>query len=207
MDEPPSCGFTEGTDSTLVLFNEKDREFGYENWQHNLMKACVTLNSLKHSKLGVSAYEVVKNRITSGLEPLEFYPSPMERKVANDKLSGKVKKLYNSNLKVDMPVFYKGQKVKVQFPKKPARFGVVTATRDNNSKLAVKVKFPDQKPYGINKDFICLPRFKSAPGDSQVDVTNDDAQEADIVNVDLHEVTNDDEMQDENETRQQEVDI
>ena len=51
--------------------------------------------------------------------------------VYNQRSAGFCSLNYKSKLKMGLPVFARGQKIKVKFPKQNVRFGTVTATRDN----------------------------------------------------------------------------
>ena len=150
----------------MKTYDTGTKEFKFENWKDNLAKACVAMNSMKHSKYNISAYEVHRNRVQVGVEPTIFHPSGFERRVRNEKFMNKAGKLYKSNLKVVLPTFTKNQKIKVKIPDQEIRIGTVTSTKDNISKKAVQVKFGKERPIAISKDFICLPRFGDSDEDS-----------------------------------------
>ena len=169
----------------LKTYNTEKQEFGYEDWADNLAQACISMNSMKHSVHKMSAYEILKNRVQTSVEPPEFHPTGFERVVLNEKFLNKAEKLFKSNLKMTLPVYKKGQKVKVTLPKQNVRFGIVTATKDNSSKKAVTIKFPDQRAISISKDHICVPRYQddNAAQESSVDNQNDTS-----VNIEADEV-------------------
>ena len=142
----------------LKTFDTSKKQFNFANWEDNLAKAVIATNSLKHSVHKVSPYEVSKNRHQTDIEPVSFYPVGVERKLVDDKFCEKVDKIIKSKLKVVLPIFKKGDEIKCAIPGEPVRFGIVTSTKDNCYKMAVRVKFANQKPVSINKDFVCLPR-------------------------------------------------
>ena len=120
------------------------------------------MNSLRHEHWKVSPYEIFKNRIQCDVEPVRFYPVGLERKLVNEKFSEKVRNILKSKLKVVLPVYKKGDVVKVDIPNELTRFGVVTSTKDHWAKSAVLIKFPNQRPFGVHKNNICVPRNASA---------------------------------------------
>lgn len=103
------------------------------------------------------------------IEPPSFFPVGFENKVLSEKLSGKVDKIMKSGLKVILPVYKKGQVVKVAFPKQEIRFGVVTSTRDAELKSTVLVSFKGAKAVGVHKNFICVPRISPSNPDTPVE--------------------------------------
>ena len=123
---------------------------------------CIASNSLKHPQHKVSAYEVFKNRIQCDVQPVRFYPVGMERKLVNEKFLEKVESIVKSRLKVVLPVYKKGDRVKVDIPNELTRFGIVTSTRDHCFQSTVKIKFGNQRAIGIHKNNICVPRNSSA---------------------------------------------
>jgi hypothetical protein len=96
---------------------------------------------LKHTQFKVSPYEVIKNRVHSEVEPTRFYPVGVERKILNERFMDKVEKIVQSKLKIVLPVFRKGTKIKVDIPGELTRMGVVTSIKDHCYKQAVQVKF------------------------------------------------------------------
>ena len=156
----------------LKTYNTESKEFGYENWADNLAKACISMNSLKHSIYKMSAYEILRNRVQNSVEPPEFHPTGFERRIVSERFLNKAENLYKSKLKMGLPVFAKGQKIKVKIPKQNIRYGTVSATRDNASKGSVLVKFPGQKAIGIHKNYICIPKSRNTNVNQDVDVEN-----------------------------------
>ena len=64
----------------------------------------------------------------------------------------------SSALKVKLPVFKRGQLVKVSFPDQLPRMGMVTSTKDYDTRPGVRVKFDREQSITVSKDYICLPR-------------------------------------------------
>ena len=86
----------------------------------------------------------------------------MERKLVNEKFSEKVRNILKYKLKVVLPAYKKWDVVKIDIPNELTRFGVVTSTKDHWAKTSVLIKFPNQRPYGVHKNNICVPRNGSA---------------------------------------------
>ena len=108
----------------------------------------------------VSPFEVFRNRIQADIEPTQFYPVGMERRLVNENFAEKVERIMKSKLKLVLPVFTKGQQVKVKFPdEKEARYGTVTSERDFRFKHSTHVRFNGQPPVAVNKDYICVQKF------------------------------------------------
>ena len=149
-------------EKVLKKYNETTKEFNFMNWEDALAKACVAMNALKHAQWKVSPYEIFKNRIQNDVYPLSFYPVGMERKLVNEKFLEKVEKIVRSKLKIVLPVFKKGDEIKVDIPNELTRFGIVTSRTDHCFKSTVKVKFGSQRPISIHKDNICVPRNAAA---------------------------------------------
>ena len=82
----------------------------------------------------------------------------------------KVAKIVKSKLKVVLPVFQKGDEVKCDIPKatggREIRYGIVTSNTDNEFKMAIRVKFENQKAVSVNKDYVCLPRNAPVSNDN-----------------------------------------
>ena len=163
----PSSNLSErahrGFESVLRAYDTTMQQYNYADWQDTLSQAVITANSLKHSHHKVSAYEVSKNRHQTDIEPVSFYPVGIERKLVDDKFVEKVEKIVKSRLKVVLPIFKKGDNIKVKCPDEPVRYGVVTSTADNQFKMAIRVKFPGQKAVSVNKDNVCIQRNGSTP--------------------------------------------
>ena len=139
--------------------SDKD-EFNFENWEDTIMRACISLNSLRHRVHNVSPFEVFRNRIQADIEPTQFHPVGMERRLVNENFAEKVERIMKSKLKLVLPVFTKGQQVKVKFPdEKEARYGTVTSERDFRFKHSTHVRFNGQPPVAVNKDYICVQKF------------------------------------------------
>ena len=70
------------------------------------------------------------------------------------KFNGKAEKILKSKLKIKLPKFEKGQKVKVVFPDQEERFGVVISKVDNEYKNAVRPSDSDhfQQPLSKTED-------------------------------------------------------
>ena len=164
----------------LKVYDTRCNEYKFENWEDHLAQAVVTTNALRHSKFKISPFEVFKNRIQSNILPLKFYPVPMEQKLLSEKFNSKVDVVVSSSLKVILPVFRKGQEVKVMFPDQEPRFGVVTATKDYNTRMAVRVKFGNERSVSVAKNFICIP--KNSQADDSPVLPDPDQTENDQVN-------------------------
>ena len=149
-------------EKVLKVYDASSGQSNSLNWEDALTKACIAMNSLKHAQWKVSPYEVFKNRIQCDVHPPQFYPVGMERKIVNEKFVEKVEKIVKSKLKIVLPVFKKGDSVKVEIPNELERFGVITATKDHCFKQAVTIKFGKARPVSINKDFICISRNQQA---------------------------------------------
>lgn len=145
-------------EKSLKKYNESKDSYNYAEWEDTLANACIAMNSLKHEHWKVSPYEIFKNRIQCDVEPVSFYPVGLERKLVNEKFSEKVRNILKSKLKVVLPVYKKGDVVKVDIPNELTRFGVVTSTKDHWAKSSVLIKFPNQRPFGVHKNNICVPR-------------------------------------------------
>ena len=152
-------------EKVLRTYDSAEKGFKFENWEDALTKACISLNSLRHAQFKISPYEVFKNRTQSEVEPPRFYPVGAERRIMAEKFMEKVDKIVQSKLKIVLPVFKKGTRIKVNIPNELSRMGVVTSLKDHCYKNAVQVKFGKQKPVSVNKDFICI----NVNGDASVD--------------------------------------
>ena len=142
----------------IKIYDSKCKEFKFEKWQDHLAKSVVMTNSLRHSKYKISPYETHKNRIQSDVLPLSFHPATIEQKLSAEKFNSKVEDVMSSTLKVVLPTFIRGQKVKVSFPDQEPRYGVVTATKDVSTRMSIQVKFGTEKSVSVSKNYICLPR-------------------------------------------------
>ena len=158
-------------EKVVRLYDAKTGQYNFENWKDTLARACVAMNTLRHNLHKMSAYEIFKNRIQSNFEPVEFHPVGLEHRIKHEKFSEKVDKIYKSKLKIKLPVFPKGTQVKVDIPKQPIRFGVVTSTADHEFKMSVRIKFGTQRPVAISKNFVCLPRNGATPESGNIDIT------------------------------------
>ena len=145
-------------EKALKKYNDSTNDYNFGDWEDTLANACIAMNSLKHDQWRVSPYEVFKNRIQCDVEPISFYPVGMERKLVNEKFVEKVRNIVKSKLKIVLPVYKKGDRIKVDIPGELTRFGIVTSTRDHWAKTSVTVKFDNQKPVGVHKNNICVPR-------------------------------------------------
>ena len=154
-------------EKVLRTYDSAEKGYKFENWEDALTKACIALNSLRHAQFKISPYEVFKNRTQSEVEPTRFHPVGAERRIMAEKFMEKVDKIVQSKLKIVLPVFRKGTKVKVDIPKELSRMGVVTSIKDHCYKNAVQVKFGRQKPVSVNKDFICINVNGEAGSDQQ----------------------------------------
>ena len=147
----------------LAKFEESKSSFKYEDWEDELAKCVVAMNSLKHTSHRVSPLEVFKNRTIVELEPLKFHPTNMELKMKQEKFTAKVHAIAKSKLKCRMPVYQRGQKVKVMMKgaKIPVNYGIVASYKDYPFAHAVRVKMMDESgnfgnPIAINKNNICV---------------------------------------------------
>ena len=145
-------------EKVIKVYDAETKAYKFENWQDALSRACVTTNSLRHQLHKMSPYEIFKNRIQCDIDPVKFHPIGLEHRVNLERFKEKVEKIVNSRLKVILPVYSKGDAVKVIFPKQQPRFGTVTSTADHKFKMAVKVKFDHDRPVSVSKNFICVPR-------------------------------------------------
>ena len=157
-------------EKVVKLYDATTGQYNFENWRDTLSSACVSLNSLRHSLHKMSAYEIYKNRIQCDIEPVSFHPVGLEHRVKHEKFAEKVEKIFKSKLKIKLPVFSKGQTIKVEIPKQPVRFGIVTSTADHEFKLAIRVKFGKQRPVAISKNFVCLPRNGAIVDPNNIDI-------------------------------------
>ena len=158
-------------EKVVRLYDAKTGQYNFENWRDTLARACVSMNTLRHSLHKMSAYEIFKNRIQSNFEPVQFHPVGLEHRVKNEKFSEKVEKVYKSKLKIKLPIFSKGSQVKVDIPGQPIRFGIVTSTADHEFKMSIRIKFGSQRPVAISKNFVCLPRNGATPDSGNIDIT------------------------------------
>ena len=142
----------------LKIYDVKCGKYKFEEWEDHLALSIVATNSLRSPKFKISPFEAHKNRIQSNVEPLEFHPAPMEQKLATEKFLEKADRSMSSTLKVAVPVFKRGQIVKVSFPDQLPRMGKVTATKDFDTRGSVQVKFDQEKSVSVSKDYICLPK-------------------------------------------------
>ena len=147
-------------EKTLKTYSNLSKSYNYANWMDCLTKACITTNSLKHATHNLSPYEIYKNRCQNDVQPVNFHPIGLEHRVTQSKLANKVVSILKSKLKVRLPIFKKGEQVKVDIPDEQVRFGIVTSTKDTAFKMAVKVKFDGSKSVSVNKNHICVPRNK-----------------------------------------------
>ena len=165
-------------EKALKKYNQSSQEYNYLEWEDTLANACIAMNSLRHDQWKVSPYEIFKNRIQCDVEPVRFYPVGMERKLVNEKFVEKVRNILKSKLKIVLPVYRKGETVKVEIPGELSRFGVVTSTKDHWAKSTVTVKFENQKPVGVHKNNICVPRnAQSAPESDPASFNNPTSSE------------------------------
>ena len=161
-------------EKTLKKYNQSSKTFNFSGWEDTLANACIAMNSLKHENWKVSPYEVFKNRIQCDVEPVKFYPVGMERKLVNEKFVEKVRNIVKSRLKTVLPVFQKGEKIKVDIPGQLVRYGIVTSTRDHWAKTSVLVKFENQRPVGVHKNNICISRNASATTAPEISPTTEE---------------------------------
>lgn len=170
-------------EKVMNLFDSENKRFNFEDWENRLAMSVCTTNSLKHSIYKVSPFEVSKNRVMCEVEPPRYFPVGMEHRLNGEKLSNKFSKVLKSRGKVILPVFVRGQIVKVAFKDEPIRYGKVKSTRDMPHKTAVRVSFNNKKAIGVNKNSICLPR-SGVPAGAQP-IAEPDAANIDdeIVNV------------------------
>ena len=149
-------------EKVVKIYDSETQGYMFENWEDTLSRACVAMNSLRHELHKMSAYEISKNRIQNDVDPISFYPVGLEHRVNFERFAEKAEKIFKSKLKIKLPVFLKGQTVKIEFPKQLARFATITSTKDHCYKMSVQCKFGKEKPISVNKNFICLPRFSEA---------------------------------------------
>ena len=188
----------------MEVYDAKAKKYKYENWQNHLTQAVITINSLKHPVHRYSPYEIYKHRVQSELEPVRFHPTGCELIVSQEKFTQKVGRLLKSTGKIVLPVFYKGQKVKIKFKDQQPRYGAVTSTADKNHKMAVLVKIDgERKAISVNKDFICLPRYKivnpaaeMVPANSENDNENNSDNNSDNDTNDDSGISSDSEISD-----------
>ena len=159
LSERPHLEF----EKNMAIYDEKTDKYNFEDWEDKLANGVITANSLKHQVYKMCPYEVHKNRFLKSIEPASFHEVGMEHRILSEKCSKKVENLLESKLKTVGPKFKRGQVVKVAFPQQPIRFGVVTSYKDAAHKSSVLVSFKKAKAVGVNKNFICVPRFKTAP--------------------------------------------
>ena len=103
-------------EKVLKTYNSSKAGFKFENWKDSLTNACIALNSLRHAQFRVSPYEVFKNRTQVEVSPPRFHPVGAERRIMAEKFLEKVDKIVQSKLKIVLPVFKKGTKIKVDIP-------------------------------------------------------------------------------------------
>ena len=154
----------------LAKFEETKSSFKYEDWEDELAKCVIAMNSMKHTSHKVSPLEVFKNRTIVELEPLKFHPTNMELKMKQEKFTAKIHAVAKSKLKCRMPVYERGQEVKVMMKnaKIPINYGIVASYKDFPFAHAVRVKMMDESgkygnPIAINKNNICI--AQNAPND------------------------------------------
>ena len=164
LSERPHLEF----EKVMSIYNNKTDEYNFQDWENKLAKAVVSSNSLKHQVHKLAPFEITKNRFMKEIEPVRFHSVGMEHRIQGEKISGKVDKVLKSGLKVGLPVFKRNQVVKVAFPQQEIRFGVVTSYKDMEHKSSVLVSFKKAKAIGVNKNFICIPRFPQVEDDSNI---------------------------------------
>ena len=146
-------------EKVITIYNSETQTYNFENWRDALSRACVTINSLRHHLHEMSPYEIYKNRVQSDIEPVRFHQVGVEHRVSLDRFKEKVEKIVKSRLKVVLPIYKKGDAIKVVFPDQLPRFGVVTSTADHQYKMAVQVRFNKDRPVSVSKNYICVPRI------------------------------------------------
>ena len=164
LSERPHLEF----EKAMSIYDEKTNKYNFEEWEDKLANRVMSSNSLKHQVHKMCPFEIHKNRFLKTIEPVSFHEVGMEHRIMSEKRSKKVGNLLESKLKAVAPRFKRGQVVKVAFPKQPIRFGVVTSYKDVAHKSSVLVSFKKAKAVGVNKNFICVPRFSSAPSNPPV---------------------------------------
>ena len=159
LSERPHLEF----EKAMSIYDENTNKYNFEEWEDKLASRVMSSNSLKHQIYKMCPYEIHKNRFLKTIEPISFHEVGMEHRIMSEKRSKKVENLLESRLKTVGPSFKRGQVIKVAFPRQPIRFGVVTSYKDVAHKSSVLVSFKKAKAIGVNKNFICVPRFKAAP--------------------------------------------
>ena len=149
LSERPHLEF----EKVLSIFNKSLETFKFENWEDNLAKAIMSWNSIRIGECRFTPFEIYKNRVQSEIEPVEFYSVVFEQIV---KCNNLVKK--KSGLKVLLPVYKRGQNVKVAFKDKPIRYGVVKSYKDNEHLPSIRVSFNGGKSIPVHKNDVCVPR-------------------------------------------------
>ena len=145
-------------EKVIKIYDDETKCYKFEHWRDALSRACVTINSLRHHLHKMSPYEIYKNRVQMDIDPIKFHQVGLEHRVNFERFKEKVDKIVKSRLKVVLPIYKKGDRVKVEFPQQIPRFGVITSTADHQFKMAVQVRFNKDKPVSVSKNFICVPR-------------------------------------------------
>ena len=156
-------------EAVLNKYDSVSKEYNFQNWQDNLSLACRTQNSLKNVKFRESPYEILLNRTQRDIEPLKFFPTGREQNRQLQRWTEKCRAIDKSTLKRILPVFVKGQKVKLMVPHKQVEYGIVTTDNDNEHNKTVHLSIRGNIPFGFSKDHIGVPKNGVAVEDSKLD--------------------------------------
>ena len=166
-------------ESALKIFNpdEEVLKYNFMDWQDKLVQVCITHNSMKSVKYHESPFETFKNRTQKDIEPLLFYQTGKEQNMLLQRFEQKVAAQVNSKGKLILPVFKKGQRVKLMVPGKQVEFGIVTATKDDCYKTSVRLSINGARAFGFSKNHIGVPKNGVAVEDTVVAPTVESSTE------------------------------
>ena len=178
-------------EAALKIFNPNEEvlKYNFMDWQDKLVQVCITHNSMKSVKYHESPFETFKNRTQKDIEPLLFYQTGKEQNMLLQRFEHKVATQVKSKGKLILPVFKKGQRVKLMVPGKQVEFGVVTATKDDCYKPSVRLSINGAKAFSFSKNHIGVPKNGVAVEDTEsppvVDSNNEEISPDERPVVDL----------------------
>ena len=157
-------------EAALKIFNPEEEvmKYNFMDWQDKLTQVCITHNSLKSIKYHEAPFETFKNRTQKDIEPLLFYQTGKEQNMLLQRFENKVAAQANSKGKRVLPIFKKGQRVKLMVPGKQVEYGIITATKDDCYKPSVRLSINGARAFSFSKNHIGIPKNGVAVEDTEL---------------------------------------